>query len=442
MNDAASLLAQDSLAYAMLHAARVCVAVRAGRSLTESLAEVRASLPAGARGAIQDLAFRTMRARGAADAVLAEFATRMPPQALVRELLCIALALLDGVRCDGAACTSPPYPPFTVVDQAVTAIASQRDTVAARGFVNAVLRSVLRQSERVSAVLSANEAARLNYPVWWIARLRRAYPEQWQAILAAGQCAAPLTLRVNRRRSSLADYLALLEEAGLAARTLGESAVCLERARPVDEIPGFAAGLVSVQDEAAQRAAALLDAHSGQRVLDACAAPGGKAAHLLELADLDLTALDVSALRLRRVADNFARLGLLARLVEGDAGEPAGWWDGRHFDRILADLPCTASGIVRRHPDVRWLRRETDIKALSSRQQQILDALWSVLAPGGKLLIVTCSVFPEEGTLLARDFARRHGDAASAADVGQLLPEAMPDADHDGLFFALFDKTA
>ena len=262
-----------------------------------------------------------------------------------------------------------------------------------------------------------------------------------------------MTLRVNARRGDAPAYVARLAAQGIDAQVVGTHALNLAQPCPVTQLPGFAQGDVSVQDAAAQRAAPLLIGSGltpGARVLDACAAPGGKTGHLLELADLDLTALDVDAMRLRRVRENLDRLGLgaSANLIAADATRVGTWWDGKPFDRILVDVPCTASGIVRRHPDIRWLRRETDIARLSRIAQHITDALWSCLRPGGKFLLVTCSVFPEESARHAEAFATRHVDAAVLPAPGQLLPTRIDAegadleqcADHDGLFFALFEK--
>jgi 16S rRNA (cytosine967-C5)-methyltransferase len=220
---------------------------------------------------------------------------------------------------------------------------------------------------------------------------------------------------------------------------IGPYAVRLEQAVPVGQIPGFQEGLVSVQDAAAQLAAPLLDVQNGMRVLDACAAPGGKTGHLLEIAQIHLLALDKDASRLAKVAENCERLQLTAQLQEGDAtGQD--WWDGQLFDRILADVPCTASGIVRRHPDIPWLRRPTDAAQLATLSAQILDNLWMMVKPGGKLLLVTCSIWPQESVAQAAAFAKRH-QAKSLTAPGQLLPTSTTNVDHDGLFFALFQKT-
>jgi 16S rRNA (cytosine967-C5)-methyltransferase len=230
-----------------------------------------------------------------------------------------------------------------------------------------------------------------------------------------------------------------LNDAGMAASQVGPSAIRLAQAVNVAQIPGFAEGLVSVQDAGAQLAAPLLDLHDGMRVLDACAAPGGKSGHILETADVDLTALDVDARRLARVEENLDRLGLQAQVLAG-AAEEGGWWDGRQYDRILADVPCTASGIVRRHPDIRWLRRKSDTHQLATLSTKILDNLWQMLRPDGKLLFVTCSLWPQESEAQAAAFAVRHG-AVRLDAPGQLLPQSGAGQDHDGLFYALFHKS-
>ena len=463
-------LPTDALAYALLGAARVCVGVRAGRTLRDGLDAERKSLAAIAQStstigasdpqaAIHDLAARTLRRRGRSDALLALVGRRIPEPALLRELLVVSIALMVDALAPPIGFDLPfdqrvqalPYSPFTLVDQAVHAASSEPDLARGKGFVNAVLRTLLRQAQEdpwsLQAVVhgeGASDLARHELPAWWVNRLRSAYPERWQSIVEASRDVPPLVLRVNRRRSTRDGYLARVRDEGIRAVAIGPDAVRLDRALPVSRIPGFADGIVSVQDEAAQRAAPSMDVADGMRVLDACAAPGGKSGHLLEIADLDLTALDVDAARLSRVRDNLDRLGLAASLVVGDAAQPSRWWDGRPFDRILADVPCTASGIVRRHPDIRWLRRESDVAALSRTAQQITAALWSMLDPGGRLLLVTCSVFPEESVHHAEQFAARHADAVVRSAPGQLLPGRSNDedgaTDHDGLFFASFEK--
>ena len=251
-----------------------------------------------------------------------------------------------------------------------------------------------------------------------------------------------MTLRVNRRKSSVEAYLQQLAEAGIAARAVGASGILLERPLAVDKLPGFSQGLVSVQDGGAQLAASLLDVKDGMRVLDACAAPGGKTAHLLELADVELIALDHDARRLQKVEQNLARLGLRAKCVAGDASQPSQWWDGQTFQRILADVPCSASGVVRRHPDIKWLRREGDIAQFAAQQAHILDALWHCLEQGGKLLYVTCSVFAEENHQQIENFIARHDDARllSLPDIVEQDLQLLPDREHDGFYYALLAK--
>ena len=459
-------LAPDSLGFALDQAAQAVGAVRAGAALPAALTSVFAGLPADvaalARGAVQDIAYRTMRRLGLADWLIRQRVSKAPPPQVLNLMAC-AFALLVDDEAQAA------YAPFTVVDQAVRAVGARRDTAFAKGLVNAVLRGFLREREALLAAAQADEVARWNYPQWWIDATRAAWPEQWQAILAAGNVQGPLTLRVNRRRTTAADYLERLRAANMDAAQIGEQAVRLAVPVPVERIPGFMAGDVSVQDAGAQIAAPCLDVRDGMRVLDACAAPGGKSGHLLELADIDLVALESDAARAVRIGENFARLGFgasgaaqadesRARIVVGDAGEPAAWYDGQPFDRILADVPCSASGIVRRHPDIRWLRRPGDLASLAQTQRRIVDALWPLVKPGGELLYVTCSIFPEEGEAAARRFEASHSDAVRLDAPGQLLPtagatapEAVPGAadcapvagrtaDHDGFFYARFQK--
>jgi 16S rRNA (cytosine967-C5)-methyltransferase len=439
-------LAPDSLAISLVLASHACLLVRQGRSLTAGLAAALQSADgrhavAPARAAAQDLAYFAMRQRARGDALVARLCARPPVPEVLAELLMIALAVLD---CTGDA-SAPHYAPHTLVDQSVMAasrLATSGGARVARGFVNAVLRRALRSREETFAAPVSDSVEALNYPAWWISSVAAAYPSCWREILSSGQSPPPLTLRVNLHKLSVDEAERMLQDAGIECLPLGGAALALVRPRPVNEITGFAEGLFSVQDEAAQRAAPLLDVKDRQHVLDACAAPGGKTGHLLELADLELVALDNDAQRLRRVAQNLLRLGVQATLTVGDASDPSGWWDGRTFDRILADLPCSASGIVRRHPDIRWLRRETDVAALSRRQQQMLDALWRLLSADGKLLLVTCSIFPQEGALLAEEFTSRHPDARILPSPGQLLPATAADVNHDGLFFSLVQKAS
>jgi len=442
------------LATLLAHTAEVVAAVRAGRSLTDALA----ATPAAARAGTQALAFEVLRTLGLALALRDRLAAK-PPPAWVDALLLSALALAAAA----AAAEShgdragPRYALHTLVDQAVAA--ARAHAPAQAGFVNAVLRRWSRESAALLDAARADPVARLNHPLWWIDRLRADWPAQTQDLLAANQRRAPMLLRVNRRRADVAGCLARLAAAGIEADRVaidgepGHDAVVLATPRPVPGLPGFAEGWLSVQDLSAQRAAPLLLAAAGlgprARVLDACAAPGGKTAHLLESAELDVTALDVDPVRLARVQENLGRLGLAATLVAGDAARPDRWWDGRPFDAILLDAPCTASGIVRRHPDVRWLRRPTDVAALAATQARLLDALWPLLAPGGHLLYATCSVFRAEGSHQVDAFLQRAPDAEPRPSPGHLLPLPENGAPSvpggavvigDGFFYALLRK--
>jgi 16S rRNA (cytosine967-C5)-methyltransferase len=305
-----------------------------------------------------------------------------------------------------------------------------------------VLRARLRLRGRIEAQLASDPVARHQHPAWWVARIRAAYPDEWEQVLAAGNDHPPMCLRVNARRSGAEAYLARLAESGIDARIIGEAAVLVQRPLPIDQLPGYADGLVSVQDLAAQRAAPALDLRAGQRVLDACAAPGGKTAHILESADVSLTALDLDESRGALVRSNLQRLGLAAEVRIADCCEPASWWDGVAYDRILADVPCTASGVVRRHPDIKWLRRESDIAACALRQARILDVLWRLLTPGGKLLYATCSVFPEENDAVVEAFLEREPTAQRHAVPGLTRVPLLPNAEHDGFYFALLEKSS
>jgi len=301
----------------------------------------------------------------------------------------------------------------------------------------------------------ADPMALWNHPAWWIAQLQADWPDQWQNMLAAADRPGPMVLRVNVRRVAQTDYLAALHQAGMAAVAVGETGVVLNAPCPVQQLPGFADGWVSVQDGAARLAAPLLlNAGSGgpaRRVLDACAAPGGKTAHLLELADVEVTALDIEPARCERIKQTLARLGLIAHVIAGDAADVSAWWDGELFDAILLDAPCSASGIVRRHPDIRWLRRPTDIGQLVATQARLLNRLWPLLRLGGRLLYCTCSVFRAEGEQQIAAFLARHKQARQLASSGHLLPQgnaidipAMDNQahDHDGFYYALLEKQA
>lgn len=443
-----------ALADQLAQVARCVRGVAQGQSLTELLGAV----PAGLRPGVQALSFEVLRRWGRARALVRRLAPKRP-EPLTEALLGSAVALMADELAGLPGGRSSGYDRHTLVNQSVEAAKRAPATRRHASFINACLRRLLREADALQEGLDQDLEASWNHPLWWIERLRQEHPAQWQAILSANNAPGPMTLRVNRRLMTRQDYLVHLAAAGLPAEAVGEDGVVLRQPQPVQRLPGFDQGWCSVQDAAAQWAAPLLlqDLPSrrpdGQRwrVLDACAAPGGKTAHLLERADLDMTALDVDADRCERVRDNLARLGLSAHVQTADAADTATWWDGQLFDAILLDAPCTASGIVRRHPDVRWLRRATDIAQLANTQKTLLEALWPLLAPGGRMLYATCSVFRAEGEDQVLAFLSRHTDARREPSPGHILPgnagtgacitDNVPGG-YDGFFYARLDKAA
>lgn len=423
--------------------ALVLLAVRHGTSTTSALERVAPSLRPG----VQALAFQVLRSLGRAQALRQRLASRPPPSE-ADALLCTALALSWNEQ-------TAPYEPFTLVNQTVEAAKRAPGTKAQANFINACLRRFLREKSALLAATDNDPLARWNHPGWWVARLKRDHPNQWESILDANNAHAPMTLRVNLKKSGRDAYLSQLKAANIDAIPSGNCGITLANALPVQAIVGFADGVVSVQDAAAQLAAPLLidGMNSGLplRVLDACAAPGGKTAHLLELAQCDVLALDIDSQRCERIRQTLQRLGLGAQVLAADAAEPSSWWDGRLFDAILLDAPCTASGIVRRHPDVPWLRRESDIDRLATIQARLLKALWPLLKPGGRMLYCTCSVFKAEGIDQVQTFLVHNTDASLLPSPGQLVPYfranmgGVPDNsddDHDGFYLALLEKHA
>ncbi|MBT0571719.1 16S rRNA (cytosine(967)-C(5))-methyltransferase RsmB [Curvibacter sp. CHRR-16] len=420
----------------------VLLQVRAGTSGREALDGVSADLRPG----VQALVFTVWRYWARGQFVLRQLASKQPKPA-VRALLEAVLSLLTAD--DGM-----PYPAFTLVNQAVLASKQHPHMRGASSFVNACLRNYLRQAEALEDLWRADEEALWNFPRWWIARVRQDHPTQWQQILQASNQQAPLTLRVNARWGTAATYA---HQMAKPCRLVAHNGVQLDQAQSVPQLPGYAAGSISVQDAAAQLAAPLLWQASTQsgarpvRVLDACAAPGGKTGHLLELGATSVVALEKDAKRARRIGENLQRLGMQAQVVVADASNPAAWWDGQFFDAILLDAPCSAAGIVRRHPDIRWLRREEDIAALAELQRRILHALWKVLKPSGHLLYATCSLFRQEGEDTIQWFTQAMPDAVRLPAPGHMLPQ-LPGASgtwnnmdlgaHDGFYYALLAKNA
>lgn len=416
-----SKLPLTSLAFALQQAALINVAVFAGQSLADGLL---GRIDPLARPAVQDLVYGSLRQYGRGDFFLSRLLSKPLAAEEIRALLLVAIYRLE-TRPDAA---------HTVVDQAVVAAGVMAEG-RFRSLVNAVLRNFLRQQAALNTDLAADELASSQHPDWWLAQLQAAYPGDWRAIVAAGNMPPPMALRVNLRRIGRAEYQQRLSAVDIASTPIDEAGLMLDKPVAVDRLPGFFDGLVSVQDPGAQRTASLLDPLLGSRVLDACAAPGGKTAHLLERGELDLLALDLKPSRCRRIEENLTRLGLQAGVKAADCAKLNLWWDGRPFDAVLADVPCTASGVVRRNPDAKWLRRETDIASFAASQARILDALWQVVRPGGKLLYVTCSVFPAENTEQIGLFLARQ-PLARRCHEEQLLPTA----EHDGFFYCLLEK--
>jgi len=418
-----------ALAQALRDAARMVAHVVEGRSLAEEfhrLSELQSESP---RSALIDLTHGTLRRYGRVQRIVRELSHRGGSDTLVEALIWCAIYALESGR----------YADYTVVDQAVRAC-GLAEKWSAKGYVNAVLRGYLRRRLSLAACIAADPESCYQHPLWWIEAVRGAHPDDWESVLESGNSHPPMCLRVNRRRQGVDEYQSRLSGSGMTCRRIGEAGLLLGRPVPVERLPGFEAGDVSVQDAGAQRAAQCLDLAGGQRVLDACAAPGGKSAHILEAADVALTALDIEPARCARIESNVKRLGLTATVKAANCARLADWWDGVPFDRILADVPCSASGVARRRPDLKWLRRAQDLPTFAARQAGILDALWQALAPGGKLLYATCSVFPQENDDVVDRFVARVGGARRL-----LLPDGapaqwLPGPDHDGFYYALIAK--
>lgn len=426
-------------------AARVVHAVRAGgRSLTDALETALPGLDERDGALLQALSFGTLRQLPRLDAWTALLLARplKPADRILKDLMAIGLYQLTETRI-------PAHAAVAATVDAARVLGRPR----AAGLVNALLRRFQRERAALSARIADDPAARWLFPAWLLDRLRRAWPAHWQAIVEASNEQPPMTLRVNRLRNDVAAYLARLTDAGLTARPLPglDAALVLDHPVSVRELPGFADGLVSVQDASAQWAAALLDARAGEHVLDACAAPGNKTAHILEHGGgtLDLLAVDADPARLEPLRANLARLGLRATVLHADAGTADAGWHGAPYHRILLDAPCSATGVIRRHPDIKWLRRDGDIDALTRTQLTLLDALWPVLAPGGRLVYATCSVLPEENEEQMRAFLDRHPDARELAiDIPGSLARSpgrqlLPERDGgDGFYYAMMEKSA
>ena len=352
----------------------------------------------------------------------------------IEALLCVALFQLNH---DQSTC-------FTVVNEAVEA-AKLINKSWAGSFVNGVLRNFIRQKEKLQTELKNDEEAFYSYPLWWINLIKQNYPKDWKSILLNGNKHPPLTLRINERQTNLKQYEEKLKSEAISYRVLGNIALELTQPTPVEKIPGFMDGEVSIQDFGAQLAAKLLDLQDGQFCLDACSAPGGKTGHMLEIADIELVSIDQQKDRLYKVKENLERLHLHAYLKCADLTAVNTWWNEKLFDRILLDAPCSASGVVRRHVDIKWLRRPRDIEKFAKQQEAMLEAMWQLLKKGGKLLYATCSIFYDENQKVINHFIKEHTDAKEVkwsvdSEYSKYENQLIPSENHDGFFYALLEK--
>jgi 16S rRNA (cytosine967-C5)-methyltransferase len=417
-------LPSESLGFALAYAACCVAEVLEGKSLGD-FSHVPATISASQKGAIRDLSLRTLRSHGRGKAFLAPFVQKpLPP--IIEGLLLVALCRLD----------ERPKDAYRIVDQAVQAASALIAPL--KGVVNAILRTALRQRESLLADIAKNPEALWQHPAWWVRRVRTAFPTQWKGILTAGNSLPPMSLRPNQRQTSVEALHARLQAEGIECTQHPPCALRLKQAMPAQAVPGFAQGLCSIQDIGAQWASHFLAPCAGDRVLDACAAPGNKAAHLLESAPIVLHAIEQDPVRMARLENNLHRLALSGHIPHvADCRQREQWWDGEPFDAILADVPCTGSGVARRHPDMKWLRREKDIHTMAHTQSEILDALWPTLKPGGRLLYATCSVFPEENEEQITAFLARTPSARRVLLQDRPFFQLLPCEDHDGFFYAL-----
>lgn len=427
-----------------LAAVHVLLAViRDGRSLTEALEPGLATLPASRdRALVQALCYGVLRDYPRLEAI----ANQLIDKPLRARDIDLRLALYTGFY----QILAMRIPDHAAVAETVSLAGDLKKTWS-RSLLNGVLRQFLRRRTTIMEFVRQDDVARTAHPAWLLTRLKQDWPGEWETITQANNTAPPMTLRVNTRKLDRAAYQTRLTEHGIGAvpAPFTEAGLTLDQPVDIADLPGFAEGMVSVQDAAAQLAAPLLKPQPGERILDACAAPGGKTAHLLEFQPDagEILALDQNPTRLQRLRETLNRLGLTAPCQVGDAADPGGWWDGQPFDRILLDAPCSASGVIRRHPDIKLLRRPDDIPRLAATQQQILHALWPLLKPGGMLLYVTCSVMRQENTQQTEQFLANHPDARLQdimSDWGHPMPagrQILPGENGmDGFYYACISK--
>jgi 16S rRNA (cytosine967-C5)-methyltransferase len=449
-------------------AAEIVGRVLGGKNLDRELADAltrHRHLSPNERQAVHSISFDTLRHYGLLNAQIDMLLAAPLTDAPVRHLLLVALSQLQFSRVAA----------HTVVDHAVNAAVGMGFT-RAKGLANAVLRNYLRAPEKFSRERFKDQVAKYDHQRWWMAKLEAEQPQRWQQVLLAARARPPMHLRVNARKTTVNDYLALLAKEGMSATAVGsrgdaevgiasDAAIHLDVPVSVSALPHFAEGWVSVQDIGAQLAAQLLDVRDGMRVLDACAAPGGKTCHILERTNCELVAIDTDKQRLKRVTDNLSRLQLNARTMAADVANLDMWWGEvdkrvgkKPFDRILLDVPCSGSGVTRRHPDIKWIRRETDLKRFAEQQLRLLQGVWPTLAKGGMLLYATCSVFAAENQDVIAQFLRAEKTARQVAissipslhsqPTAIVAPAAqqpldllfLPDEQHDGFYYALLQK--
>lgn len=425
-----------------LIAARIIEQVGTGRSLSDCFESTLTNIKDPRdRAFVQAVCYGICRLYTRLDVILSQLLQKPmnSKDGDVHALLLVGLYQLIAMR----------VPDYAAVTETVNATTNLKKSWA-RGFVNAILRSYLRQRDELEAFINEDDEATYLHPDWWISLTRKSWPDQWEAVLDASNQHPPFALRVNQQQLSREQYLEKLTSQEMATQVIAETknGFILNDPIQVEELPDFAAGAVSVQDGAAQLAAELLNVQEGQHVLDACAAPGGKLTHLLEcVPTISVVAVEKDKARINSIAENLQRLKLNAEIKCADAAKLESWWDGKLFDRILLDAPCSASGVVRRHPDIKLLRQPGDIKTLAKEQLRLLNALWQTLAPGGKLLYATCSIFPEENVETIRQFLASHSDVKEEkinatwgmpCEFGRQILPGMHEM--DGFYYALLCK--
>ena len=432
-------MSDNSLKVGFVDAAQVLESIFGGQSIDSALEA--SGLPQERKRVAQGLVFETYRNIALAEA-LCKILTAKPPKPLIKALILIALIQLQTKRREE----------YTVVNEVVQAAKKLDENPKVSGFVNAVLRRFCRERQSLIKRCNSQESVKCNAPSWWIKRYKEALGEKADSVFKVQHEHPPLSLRINKLKTTVADYLKVLQENGLKGSQVGAHGIVLESPVPVEKIPGFFEGLVSVQDVGSQLAADILDAKDGMRVLDACAAPGGKTGHIAESSKVKILALEIDPSRAEKIKENMGRLSLDCEVQVADASDVKNWWNGEPFDRILLDAPCTASGIVRRQPDIPWSRQPGDIEKLSKMQKRLLERLWPLVKKGGRLLYAVCSVFPQEGEKQIARFLEGFPDAClvpfEGAPSGQLrlIPTELRDAEgkilevHDGFFYALLKK--